>query len=64
MMATDGILDIMKSNWSKYVPRILQEYKSESSSPLEALKLLDKQFRNGPTHKLPGAFQIYEVNLY
>ena len=45
-------IDQMKENWKKYMPIIL-------GSSQDAL--LDKQFRNGPTYKLPGVFQIYEV---
>ena len=50
-------IDQMKENWKKYMPIIL----GSSQDALNAFKILDKQFRNGPTYKLPGVFQIYEV---
>ena len=55
----------MKQNWEKYQVPILHACSSSSNNnPLHSLELLDKQFRTGPTAKLSGGFQVYQVKNF
>ena len=48
----------MKKEWNRLHPFILTDDKNPVA-PL--ISSLDEQFRTGPTHKLPAAFQIFNV---
>ncbi|XP_019861592.1 PREDICTED: uncharacterized protein LOC109590087 [Amphimedon queenslandica] len=61
MMVGEGKIDLMKTNWEKYLP-IIMSTTDESTSPSSpaVLQILDKNFRSGPTYKQQGIFQIYK----
>ena len=56
-MTNKDIINSMKKEWNRLCPFIL----TDDKNPVAPLISLDKQFRTGPTHKLPAAFQIYDV---
>ena len=65
MIIGNGTINTMKQNWDKYCPAIISSCVQNQKAPpssLNALALLDKQFRTGPTAKHTGAYQIYEVH--
>lgn len=47
----------MKKEWNRLHPFIL----TDDKDPVAPLISPDEQFRTGPTHKLPAAFQIFNV---
>uniref|UniRef100_A0A1X7UNK5 Uncharacterized protein n=1 Tax=Amphimedon queenslandica TaxID=400682 RepID=A0A1X7UNK5_AMPQE len=54
-------MDLMKTNWEKYLPIIMSTTDESTSPSLPAvLQILDKNFRCAPTYKQHGIFQIYE----
>lgn len=56
-MTNKDIVTNMKREWNRLCPFI----QSDNITAIAPLISIDKQFRSGPTHKLPAAFQIYDV---
>ena len=62
-----GIIDKIKTNWEKYVPKIVQllnkGIEDDDNNDLQALQILDKKLRAScQAAKQPAVFSLHEVS--